>query len=78
MSTCQIKFNPQRNVDGTYDIELWINGQFDSSWKPTDHFISHEDLEKFSKMVIRGIEHGKEDAKNIMRGALGLHGHHDS
>lgn len=72
MSACDIKFNPKRNAQGGYDIELWINGQFDSSWSPPLNFIDPLDLGKFAKMVNRGVEHGKVDARKEMRGALGI------
>jgi len=72
MSACDIKFNPKRNDQGDYDLELWINGQFDSTWSAPLNFIDHVDLGKFAKMVNRGVSHGKEDARKEMRGALGI------
>jgi len=72
MSACEIKFNPKRNNQGDYDLELWINGQFDSTWSAPLNFIDHADLEKFAKMVNRGVAAGKKDARKEMRGALGL------
>jgi hypothetical protein len=72
MSACEIKFSSKRNEKREYDLELWINGQFNSSWSAPLNFIDHADLQKFAKMVNRGVSAGKEDARKEIRGALGI------